>query len=168
MKNIILVFFLLFSVAVHADFKVIQVDKFINHTALELKRNTLAIEKIREMAFDKCFEKEFLARKLIQTNGKTNQQILDEIRKSQITVNLKMYKSFKNTVGYTYPNDSTLYLNRKFHNHMGQCDVGSNIFHEDAHKLGFGHDFRANYQRQFSVPYSINFVMGKCCTDNKL
>lgn len=147
----------------------ITVVEFINHTASEKERNLKALESVKETIQGQCFQKGLMDRALIQTNGKTNAEVLQSFLEADIKVRLEMYRNrWVSTVGYTYPNSDTIWMNRKFYDFMGPCDVGSNLAHEIiGHKLGYGHDAKASVQRQFSVPYSLNVLIEKCCQEKK-
>jgi hypothetical protein len=139
----------------------------INSTDLEKAKNLKAIERIRETVMSGCFQKAWLERELIQTNGKTNVEILKEIINADVKIRVSMYRSWKNTVGYTYPSSDTIWCNRKFHDNMDPCDAGANLFHEILHKLGYQHDVKPNKQRPFSVPYSGGTLMDQCCQEKR-
>jgi len=144
---------------------IVSVIKYINHTSKEIKRNQAAVIKIRETVNGQCFKDEVLDKKFIQTNNKTSQQVLDSILESNVNIKLSMYRSRKNTVGYTYPSSSTIWMNRKYHDHMDPCDVGANLSHEHAHKLGYKHAVNPSKSRANSVPYAIGKIIEKCCKD---
>lgn len=146
---------------------VATVIEFINHTDLEKERNTKAIEKVRETVRGQCFKDALLKRALIQTGGKTNEQVLHDILSGDVKIRLSMYRSWKSTIGYTYPSSDTIWCNRKYHDNMGPCDVGANLIHEISHKIGYGHDYKPNKQRPFSVPYSVGSLMDDCCQEIK-
>jgi hypothetical protein len=146
--------------------KIIDVVRFINHTGTELKRNQAAIAKIEETVNGQCFKDEWLKRPLIQTNGKTNKQILNEILAVKTSLKLSMYRKRLSKVnGYRNVGSDTIHLNRKYHDYYGACSIGSNIGHERLHIMNYKHDFNPNKQRPFSVPYSFNVVYEKCCRD---
>lgn len=142
-------------------------SKFINHSPSELKKNQAAIAKINEVVKSDCFKTELLKRNLIQTNGKTNQQVFETILASNIDIELSMYrKRFSKVNGYTYPSSKVINLNRKYHDYYGVCSVANNLAHEWTHKIGFGHDYNPNKLRPFSVPYSLNSIFLTCCKDS--
>lgn len=148
------------------DLGFVHVEKFVGHTPDEKIKDIAAVAKVNEVINQKCFEDKFLARKLIQTNGKTNQEILDQIRSTSVTVTLEMYrKTFSKVLGYTDYEVGVIHENRKFHDYFGPCSVGSNIFHETTHLIGYSHDYYATVQRPYSVPYSVNYAFEACCQD---
>ena len=66
------------------------------------------------------------------------------------------YYSFKSVIGYTMRNIKTIFVNTKFFDSRHRALIGSNIVHEQSHKLGFNHDFRSTLERPFSVSYQLN------------
>jgi hypothetical protein len=68
------------------------------------------------------------------------------------------YYTFKRVVGYTYLNKKWIYVNTKYFDTRSTKLIGSNIVHEQSHKLGFSHDFRSTKDRPFSVSYQLNLA----------
>lgn len=103
----------------------------------------------------------------VDNNGLTNAQIYEVILKGsenfrQIddnTMNLKLslYYSRRNTVGYTYPDSDTIWMNNKFFASYEVQEVSDNLFHEWMHKLGFDHNNKATWN--YSVPYGLGYKM---------
>ena len=119
--------------------------------------------KANEIIHSQCFADFMLNRKLIQTNGLSNLEVVNKIRTTPIDIDLISYYSWKSVVGYTYPNAKKIWVNSKFYNGSSACAKASNLAHEFSHKQSFGHDFKPNKQRPFSVPYSINEAFEVCC-----
>lgn len=168
MRSLFAALFILATLTASATgHKLIEVTKFINHTAADIERSTKAVAKIEETVHGQCFKEELLERPLIQTNGKSNQEVLDAILTANVKVRLKMYYSLASTVGYTYSSTDMIWTNSRFHRRMDPCDVGANLAHEAlGHKLGFTHDKKATKLRRFSVPYSIGELVDKCCKED--
>jgi len=143
----------------------ITVSGFIGHTSKEVERNKIAAQKVEETINSQCFETELLKSylDLNQTNGMTKVQVLELIRSSKTTVELEMYRSWRNTIGYTMSSTKRIWLNRKFHDGFNACDKASNIAHELTHKLGFKHDMKATMRRPLSLPYISGSIVGRCC-----
>lgn len=153
---------------IEALMPMVTVTEFINHTAFEKERNQKAIECLKRTVRGECYKEKWLARKLIQTNGKTNQQILDELINGDVKVKWSMYRSFKNTIGYTYPLPyNTIHGNRKYYDKMDPCDIGTNLVHEVYHKLNYAHAQNPSESRPYSVPYSAGIIMGQCYKEQK-
>jgi len=122
-----------------------------------------AVIKANEIIGTKCFEDFMLQRKLIQTNGKTNAQVVAHIRSTPTTIELSSYRKWGSVVGWTTPTSKIINVNSKFYIGSSRCAKTSNLVHEVSHKQGFGHDFKPNRERPFSVPYSLNQAVEACC-----
>jgi hypothetical protein len=72
---------------------------------------------------------------------------------------LELYYSSRNTVGYTYPSGLKIWMNTKYFDVYTPAEVAGNVFHEWTHKLGFGHDSRYSVSRNSSVPYALGYIM---------
>ena len=112
-------------------------------------------------------------KQFVGSNGMTNEEIYEHLRGGaealnplinyQMDITLKMYYSMKSTVGYTYPSDTKIYTNSKFHNNYTACQVASNAVHEWTHKMGFSHAAKWDKSRDYSVPYGHNSIVEKLC-----
>lgn len=144
------------------------VSAFIGHTVTEYDRNGRAVQVTEDTVQSSCFEVEWHNSKLdlAQTNGLTKLQVLDKVRHSKNEIEFEMYRSWKNTVGYTYATTKRIWMNRKFHDSYTTCEKAANIGHEIlGHKNGFGHDVAVTKRRPYSVPYMIGTVIKKCCKE---
>ena len=96
-------------------------------------------------------------------------QELSPAKDGVIEVYFDDYYSWKNVIGYTYPNIDTIYVNTRYFDsddltpemHNRKLS-GSNCLHEISHKIGFDHDFRATNRRPFSLSYILNDIYEKC------
>jgi hypothetical protein len=77
----------------------------------------------------------------------------------EMDLELELYYSSKNTVGYTYPNTTRIWMNTKYFNVFTPAEVAGNIFHEWTHKLGFDHASTYSESRDASVPYAIGYLI---------
>jgi len=101
---------------------------------------------------------------LDQTEGLSRQGVIDKIKSSKATVQVRFYYSrFSRVVGYRNPGENIIYCNRKYHDSYSLQDEISNIAHEILHIIdvtgplqGFQHDFNATARRPFSVNYRAN------------
>ena len=151
----------LLFLAIHANGSV-KFDPVKSYTEKELGVLEVSTKMINEMIPSECFKTFMLNRELIQTNGLTNTQVIEKLH-TPSTVPLVMYYSNNSTVGYRNVGSPTIYTNRKFHAGASACANASNLFHEVSHVIGFGHDKKANKNRPYSVPYSINAAFSACC-----
>jgi hypothetical protein len=74
-------------------------------------------------------------------------------------VELELYQNTSNTIGYTYPHTSRIWMNSKYFNKYTPVQVADNLFHEWLHKLGFDHAIKYTLRRNYSVPYAIGYLM---------
>jgi hypothetical protein len=99
---------------------------------------------------------------LSEWKDKTAGQVLAHMLLSDWHLILATYYTWRNTVGFGYPNDPTIYLNTKFlsgdmvDDLEDLCDIGSNLVHEHGHDLGFDHDHAATARRENSICYILN------------
>lgn len=102
--------------------------------------------------------------------GLTNSQIYDVLMSGQeklnpeldYTWNIEQHlysKRFSKAIGYTYPNVTWIKSNLRFLRSMSIAKLAAHIAHEQCHKLGFGHDYKATKKRPFSVPYAIGSIV---------
>lgn len=132
-----------------------------------------ASKKVNEVIQSQCFKDFMLNRKLIQTNGKSNQEVILDLLAWSGEIPVSMYyrcmKSWRcpfgtSAVAYRQPPEKTINLNRAvFHSGLSDCEWASTMAHEGSHVRGYGHDFNWNKERDYSVPYSINAAFSKCC-----
>jgi hypothetical protein len=102
-------------------------------------------------------------------NGLSNEEIyqllisgkeeLEPVVDSEMDLELELYYTWKNTVGYTTPGEMTIYLNRKFFTNFNSLQVAGNLFHEWVHKLGFDHASTYSVERDSSVPYALGYII---------
>lgn len=77
----------------------------------------------------------------------------------EIDLDIELYYSRKNVVGYTYPNVLQIWVNTKYFTTNSLGAVAANVIHEWTHKLGFTHSFNNNSSRPYSVPYGIGSII---------
>lgn len=113
-------------------------------------------------------------KQFVDNKGMTNEQIYNHLKGGaealnpvinyQMDITLQMYYKSNSTVGYTYPSDTKIYTNSKFHNSYSSCQVASNTTHEWTHKMGFSHAQKWSNSRDYSVPYGHNSIIEKLCS----
>lgn len=161
MKNLIL----LLSLMICANsFGKVGFSPVKGYTSSEMKVLEVAVKLSNELLASQCFSEFVLKRKkLIETSGKTRLQVIDHLANLDLKVPLRMYYKNNGVVGYRQPPSPQVNTNRKFHSGSTACSRGSNLTHEWSHSGGYGHSYKANYNRQFSVPYTINAGFLACC-----
>ncbi|WPU64122.1 hypothetical protein [Peredibacter starrii] len=85
---------------------------------------------------------------------------LKPMRNNAMDLELELYTDHDSKVmGYTLPRSKRIWMNTKFFNRHTPANVASNLTHEWLHKLGFDHDYKATWKRQYSVPYGIGYIV---------
>lgn len=132
-----------------------------------------ASKKVNDTIQGQCFKDFMLNRKMIDTNNKSNQEVVADLVSYTGDIEISMYyrcmRSWKcpfgtSAVAYRQPPEKKINLNRAvFHSGMSACEWASTMAHESSHVIGYGHSFEWTKERDFSVPYSINAAFSKCC-----
>lgn len=119
-----------------------------------------AMTYVNQSVYSKCFEDKVLAAKFTETNKKSNQEILELIRKGY-KPDLKLYRSWRPTrvVAYVSDLDGPINLNRKFWVTGQEKSRANTLVHEYAHKLYFSH---TNKPWENTVPYLIGNIVEDC------
>lgn len=106
----------------------------------------------------------------VDSNGLTNEQIYQKIldgaeemgnttKNNTLDVELELYFQATTTIGYTYPDTTRIWMNKKYFDKYTPVNVSGNLMHEWLHKLGFGHAMTYSQSRDSSVPYAIGYMM---------
>jgi hypothetical protein len=136
-------------------------------TSQEALKIQAASAKLKATIESECFGSFILSRPLIQTNGRTPTQVLEHIRSLAGTSEVRMYTRWHTSaIAYRNPPSKVINLNRKaFTLKKPDCEWAATEGHEAVgHAWGeYGHDYRWNKNRDFSVPYSIGAGVLKCC-----
>lgn len=114
-----------------------------------------------QVLYSDCIVQEFKGEKFTETNGLTNDEILNKLRTTPVSVGVIMFSgSFKeNYIWKTmaYEGDGTaIRFNRHFIDTPDE--VGSTYLHEIAHNLSFKH----YGNKSTSIPYRLNSLFEKC------
>jgi len=105
----------------------------------------------------------------VDNDGRSNEEIyrlilegaelLNPVKNSQMDVELELYYEPANTIGHTYPNVNSIWINTKYFDRFTPAQVADNLFHEWLHKLGFKHEVKYSKKRRYSVPYAIGYLV---------
>lgn len=147
----------------------IDIHEQTNFTAEEKKIYAEAKVAVEKVLNSKRFKTKFLAAKLTNVEGLTNEKIytklmsgIDLFNKTadyDIDVYVEMYYKNNRVVGYTTPSINKTYLNRKFFSQYDAADIACNMVHEYLHKVGFDHESASEHT---SVPYAIGYLLEAC------
>lgn len=155
--------------------------EFINFSSIQKEKMERAIDIIKLVIATEEFKAAVLnhtyngKKTFVDNNGFTNDQIyqliLNGAEKLQPAINntldaeVQLYYEDSNTIGYTYSSSRRIYINSKYFNAYTASGVAHNLFHEWLHKLGFNHAASWSDSRDFSVPYSLGYLMGEIGRD---
>lgn len=138
------------------------------HDAIELIKKVVATDEFKRRVLNKRFQGK---KTYVDNGGLTNSQIYKKILEGSEKLNpgsnntmdlaLEGYHTNANVIGYTMPNISAIYLNKRYLSlrSFKANQVAMNVTHEWLHKLGFGHAAKHDASRPHSVPYAIGYIM---------
>lgn len=134
--------------------------------------------KMNQVIQSQCFRDFMVNRKLIDTNGRTPEQVADHLQSLSGVIPVEMYDPgrFSSAVAYRSPPSLTIHLSyRYFNTSMSDCEWAATIAHESlGHSLGnYDHSYKWNLARSFSIPYSLGgadqsqggSAFDKCCKE---
>lgn len=158
-----------------------------NFTASQETKMREALRRLKIVVNSEKFKERVLAHtyagsnQFVNNNGLTNEEIYIRIMEgaetlsrdgdggnvvdSEMDIDIKLYYSSRNTVGYTYANVLQIWVNRKYFIPNSLGAVAANVIHEWTHKLGFGHDSNRTSRRPYSVPYGVGTIMKDLVND---
>lgn len=76
-----------------------------------------------------------------------------------MNLELEIYHEANKTIGYTYPNVTRIWVNRKYFSRYSDVQVADNLVHEWMHKIGFEHSVKWDEDRKHSVPYAVGYLV---------
>jgi hypothetical protein len=143
-----------------------QEDKALR--AIEIIKKVIASSEFRArvLNFTHQGKKEFVDNKGL-TNAQIYQVLLDgqedllPVVDNEMDLELELFYTWRDTVGYTTPGALRIYMNTKFFNPYTPSQVAGNLFHEWTHKLGFEHAQTYTISRDSSVPYALGFIVAE-------
>lgn len=135
--------------------------------AISLIKKVIGTEEFKERVLNYKFKGK---KKFYDNAGLSNAQIYQKIldgaeimgnthKNNTMDVELELYHAATKTIGYTYPNVTKIWMNKKYFNKYTPEQVAGNLMHEWMHKLGFGHATKWSTKRDYSVPYAIGYLM---------
>ncbi len=146
------------------NFEVEQEEKV--NKAIEIIKKVIASDEFRTKVINFTYNGK---QQFLDNKGLTNEQIYLKLIQgaenlvpeddNEMDLELELYYSSKNTVGYTYPNTVRVWMNTKYFTPYTPTQVAGNVFHEWTHKLGFEHASSYSVARDSSVPYAIGYLI---------
>lgn len=134
--------------------------------AVELIKKVVSSPEFKERILSHTFDGK---KGFVDNKGLSNEQIYQMImdgsetlipeKNGKMDVELELYEQSTNTIGYTYPHTSRIWVNTKYFNKYTPVQVADNLFHEWMHKLGFDHEIKYSKSRSYSVPYAIGYLV---------
>ena len=147
--------------------------------ALALIEDVLSSTEFREEVLNYTWQSKY---QFAQADGLTNEQVYEKIMNGIETLNssadpeigtvdleLALYRPlyrWSKVIGFTRPNQKTIYINQYRLQKNSPEEVAANIVHEWTHKLGFDHDHRNTPQRAHSVPYAVGNIFHAIASKN--
>ncbi len=138
------------------------------YKAIELIKQVVSSEDFRNQVLNKkyngrlgFFDNEGLSNKQIYKKILLASEVLNpDDHNNTMDLELELYQeSSSTTIGYTYPNVTRIWINKKFLDQFDAHNVADNLFHEWLHKLGFSHDTSYTASRRHTVPYAIGYLV---------
>lgn len=128
----------------------VKILKTTGFSKSDLNKIKLAEEILNIVINSDTYKNLFLAQSFTETNGKTNQEIYDQLISGDClftdaddTIDLKLvmyYRRWSKVVGYVNGSPLTIFINRKFFS--TPISIASNLLHEYFHLMGFSHNDR--------------------------
>jgi hypothetical protein len=155
---------------------------FVNFTEAEKLKVMKSIELIQKVILttefkNKVINFQYLKKKeFFDNKGYSNEEIYELVKESfkkfktkkkrPIDIELELYEDDTNLVGYTRPDSSKIWINKKFFKKFNLSQIANNILHEWLHKLGFEHEQKFSPRRKYSVPYAVGDILEEVALKN--
>ncbi len=140
--------------------------------AIEIIKLVVATEEFKERVLNHTYNGK---RTFVDNRGFSNEEIyqiilngaerLQPSRNNTLDAEVQLYFEDSTTIGYTYSSSRKIWVNSKYFNSYTAAGVAHNLFHEWIHKLGFTHSSSWSESRDYSVPYSLGYLMGEIGRD---
>lgn len=147
-------------------------DKEKVYKAVEILETVINSKEFKDRVLNFTFkgEKQFhrnngLSNKEIYENLMTGEEVLMPNSVGIMNFDLTLYRSknpWSKVKGYTKPDTMRIWMNTKFFRRTSwtSIDVAGNMAHEWVHKMGYGHAYKHNPDRPYTVPYAIGYLVG--------
>lgn len=148
------------------DLNVLEVKSFKGFTEAEIDRFWKYSDVVDNITHSDCFAN-YLKKypDLLNNKNQSREELIEELRTVKPKLNFVMYYANNGTVGYTYANSDTIWMNRKSHRNYSLAESAANLGHERSHKLGYTHDFKRTSRRSDQVPYPVGAGIKACAYD---
>lgn len=154
---------------------------FVNQTASEKAKYNAVRDMLEDIVPSAAFKNSVLNHRSCNGSvgyygtsselGNVGQAVYDHIRNGderkpnttavdqELDITIEMYRDDNSTtIGYTYATSAQIWVNRKYSDGYKPSSLGSNMFHEWLHKMGYGHSSAATTCRPYSIPYAIGYM----------
>ena len=149
-----------------------EVEEILIRESLELIKEVVSSDEFRSRVKNMTYKIKNKTYKGFSQTDLSPEEILDSIYEAHenfkggtdgvMDVNLEMYTEASSTIGYTYPKDPFVYMNRFHHDEFTVVETADNIFHEWLHKIK--HDHEGTWRNKFrihSVPYKLGDLVSE-------
>lgn len=150
--------------------------KMINFEPHQEKKVLKAVRILKKIITSDEFKERIInfnyngKRNFIDNKGISNQEVYQKILEGAeqigntspnnlMDVELELYHQSTTTIGYTYPDTSRIWINKKYFTRYSPAKVADNLMHEWMHKLGFTHETKWSKDRDNSVPYAVGYLV---------
>lgn len=150
-----------------------EADKVKVYKAVEILETVMNSQEFKERIYNFTFKGQ---KTFHQNNGLSNKDIYAQLMTGEevlmpnsvgiMNFDLSLYRSknpWSKVKGYTKPDTMRIWMNKKYFRQSSwtSINVAGNMAHEWVHKMGFGHDYRHNADRPYTVPYAVGYIVGE-------
>lgn len=135
--------------------------------AVEIIKKVIALKEFRDRILNYSYKG---VNNFFENGGLTNAEVYQKLlegaerignttKNNTLDVELELYYQSTNTIGYTYPNTTRIWMNTKYFNKYTPIKVADNLMHEWMHKIGFTHAVTWSKDRDHTVPYAVGYLI---------
>ncbi len=150
-----------------------ETDKVKVYKAVDILETVMNSQEFKERIHNFTFKGQ---KTFHQNNGLSNKEIYKQLMTGEevlmpnsvgiMNFDLSLYRSknpWSKVKGYTKPDTMRIWMNKKYFRQSSwtSINVAGNMAHEWVHKMGFGHDYRHNADRPYTVPYAVGYIVGE-------